>query len=204
MVGVWYLSPMTDSAFRDILVVAATERELAPANGWHRLRCGVGPVEAGVATARAIAEYQPRAILHVGIAGARRSRAIPPASLVIGTRSVYEDLADLPPEWAVKRIAPLPGVLEAMQCAAPDAFTLPIGTSGRVGGTRAEQCDVEAMEGFAVLRAAQQAGIPAVEVRAIANEIEEADRARWHFEAAFAAITAATPALVRELAACVR
>jgi len=62
---------------------------------------------------------------------------------------------------------------------------------------------VEAMEGFAILRAAQQAGIPAIEVRAIANDIEETDRTRWHFDAAFAAITAATPALVRELAACV-
>jgi len=194
---------MPGALFKDILVVAATERELAPADGWLRLCCGVGPVEAGIATARAISEHHPHAILHVGIAGARRSRAIPPASLVIGTQSVYEDLADLPPEWAVKRIVPPASLLEAMQCAAPDAFTLAIGTSGRVGGTRVEHCDVEAMEGFAVLRAAQQAGIPAIEVRAIANDIEEIDRARWHFAAAFAAITAATPALVRELAACV-
>lgn len=195
---------MSPSALDTILVIAATERELAPVDGWRRLCCGVGPVEAGIATARAIAEQPPRAILHVGIAGARRSRAIPPASLVIGTSSVYDDLADLPPEWAVKRIVPPAELLEAMQCAAPDAYTLAIGTSGRVGGTRADACDVEAMEGFAVLRAAQQAGVPAIEVRAIANEIEETDRTRWHFDAAFAAITAATPALVRELAACVR
>jgi nucleoside phosphorylase len=56
------------------------------------------------------------------------------------------------------------------------------------------------MEGFAVLRAAQRAGIPALEVRAISNEIEEADRARWHFDAALAAITGITPALVEEFA----
>lgn len=188
----------------DILVVAATERELAAGTGWRQLCCGVGPVEAGIATARAIAVQPPRGILHVGIAGARRARAIPPASLVIGTSAVYDDLADLPPEWAVKHILPPAAVLEAMQCAAPDAYTLTIGTSGRIGGTRADACDVEAMEGFAVLRAAQHAGIPAIEVRAISNDIEETDRRRWHFEAAFAAITAATPALVRELAACVR
>lgn len=199
-----YLLGMTAPPLDDILVIAATERELAPANGWRQLCCGVGPVEAGIATSRAISEYRPRAILHVGIAGARQSRAIPPASLVIGTLSVYDDLADLPPEWAVKRIAPSATLLEAMQCAAPDAYTLAIGTSGRVGGTRADGCDVEAMEGFAVLRAAQLAGVPAIEVRAIANDIEEADRRRWHFEAAFAAITSATPALVRELASCVR
>ena len=52
------------------------------------------------------------------------------------------------------------------------------------------------MEGFGVLRAAQQAGVPAIEVRAISNEIEEQDRARWYFDAAFKAITDATPALV--------
>ena len=55
------------------------------------------------------------------------------------------------------------------------------------------------MEGFGVLRAAQLAGVPALEVRAISNDIEEGDRARWHFAAAFAAIIAATPRLVAEL-----
>ena len=56
------------------------------------------------------------------------------------------------------------------------------------------------MEGFAVLRAAQLAGVPAIEVRVISNEIEETDRARWHFDAAFAAVAAATPRLVEEVA----
>jgi futalosine hydrolase len=59
------------------------------------------------------------------------------------------------------------------------------------------------MEGFGVLRAAEHAGVPAVEVRAIANDIEERDRALWHLDAAFAAVAAATPLLVREIAACV-
>jgi nucleoside phosphorylase len=76
----------------------------------------------------------------------------------------------------------------------PDAPALRIGTSGRVGGTSG--CDVEAMEGFAVLRAAQVAGIPAVEVRAISNAIEEPDRGRWDIAGALAAITGVTPALV--------
>ena len=88
-----------------------------------------------------------------------------------------------------------------MRRAFPEALSLPIGTSGRIGGTT--DTDVEAMEGFAVLRAAQLAGVPAIEVRAISNDIEEDDRARWHFDAAFAAITAATPRLVEEVARCV-
>ena len=76
-----------------------------------------------------------------------------------------------------------------------------IGTSARVGGTTG--CDVEAMEGFGVLRAAQLAGVPAIEVRAISNEIEEEDRSRWRFDEAFAAVLEATPRLVAELASCV-
>jgi futalosine hydrolase len=36
-----------------ILVVAATARELAPADGWRTLICGVGPVEAAASTAAA-------------------------------------------------------------------------------------------------------------------------------------------------------
>ena len=74
------------------------------------------------------------------------------------------------------------------------------GTSGRIGGTT--DTDVEAMEGFAVLRAAQMAGVPAIEVRVISNEIEQDDRRHWHFDAAFAAVLAATPRLVEEVARC--
>jgi futalosine hydrolase len=59
------------------------------------------------------------------------------------------------------------------------------------------------MEGFAVLRAATIADIPAIEVRAIANEIEETDRARWQFDMAFDAITGLTPQLVAEILRCV-
>ena len=55
------------------------------------------------------------------------------------------------------------------------------------------------MEGFAVLRAAELAGIPAVEVRAVSNEIDEPDRARWHFGAALSALERALPLLLAEL-----
>ena len=179
-----------------ILVVAATARELAAADGWLTLQCGVGPVEAAAATAAAIAELQPTAILHVGIAGARRHRAFAPASLVIGSDARYCDL-NVPVEWAPNTVAASPALLHVVQRVLPQAATLSIGTSARVGGTT--HCDVEAMEGFAVLRAAQRAGVPAIEVRAISNDIEEADRARWYFDAAFTAITHVTPLLVRAL-----
>jgi len=78
-----------------------------------------------------------------------------------------------------------------------EARVLPIGTSARVGGT--SSCEVEAMEGFAVLRAARLAGVPAVEVRAVSNEIDEPDRARWRFDDALAALEAALPRLLSAL-----
>ena len=197
---------MTDRA--RILVVAATARELAAPeqpDGWRTLRCGVGPVEAAAATARAIAEHRPAAILHVGVAGARRARGLPPATLVVGTEARYCDLPEgLPAEWAARTVATPAALVDAVRRAAPGVVALPIGTSARVGGTAGHAgCDVEAMEGFAVLRAAQLAGVPAVEVRAISNDVEEGDRARWRLDDAFAAITAATPRLVAELVLCV-
>jgi futalosine hydrolase len=175
-----------------ILVVAATERELAGANGAATLACGIGPVEAGVATARTLTREPPEALLHVGIAGAR---GLPAAQLVIGSEAVYEDAAvgGLVPE----RVRPDARLVEAARRALPDARLLPIGTTARVGGTSG--CEVEAMEGFAVLRAAELAGVAAVEVRAVSNEIDEPDRACWRFDDALAALDAALPRLIAEL-----
>jgi futalosine hydrolase len=185
--------------FPRILVVAATKRELAAPDGWIAVRCGVGPVEAAAATAAAIAKHRPLAILHVGIAGARRESGIVPPELVIGIEARYCDLG-VPSKWAPTSAAPSALLLAAAQRVLPAARTLTIGTSARVGGT--SDYDVEAMEGFAVLRAAELAGVPAIEIRAISNAIEERDRARWRFDEAFAAIVAATPMLVAEIAAC--
>ena len=79
-------------------------------------------------------------------------------------------------------------VLERVALLLPAAQRLPIATSARVGGgDRA----VEAMEGFGVLRAAALAGVPAVELRAISNVVEEQDRAKWDFAAGLLAIAAA-------------
>jgi hypothetical protein len=95
-------------------------------------------------------------------------------------------------------VHPDPRLVDAAQAALPDARVLPIGTSARVGGT--SDCVVEAMEGFAVLRAAKLAGVPAVEVRAVSNEIDERDRGRWRFDEALAALDAALPKLLSALA----
>ena len=179
----------------ELLVVAATTRELAGAPSARTLRCGIGPVEAAAATARALAEDRPRAVLHVGIAGFRAGCGLGVPQLVIGTDSLYCDAAAAIP--LVDRVSPDAALVAAARRALPAAHARPIGTSARVGGTTG--CDVEAMEGFAVLRACELAGVAAVEVRALANEIEEPDRALWRFDDALAALAEALPGLVEAL-----
>ena len=119
---------------------------------------------------------------------------------VVGLEARYCDLT-VPPEWAPRVVTAPAHLVEAATRALPHAVRCAIGTSARVGGSTG--CDVEAMEGFGVLRAAQLAGVPAIEVRVISNEIEEEDRSRWRFDEAFAAVIEATPRLVAELSLCV-
>lgn len=183
-----------------VMVVAATPRELAVADGWLTVCCGVGPVDAAAATAAALVRHRPAVVLHLGIAGARRACGLEPPALVIGSESIYCDLG-VPERFAPHRLQADPRLVEAARQALPAAVCRPIGTSGRVGQTSG--CDVEAMEGFAVLRAAALAGVPALEVRAISNAIEEDDRTRWQFDAAFAAVVEVTRPLVQALAAAV-
>ena len=174
-----------------MLLVAATEVELC---GYPGFVCGVGPVEAAAGTARELALHEPRAVLHVGIAGAR---GITPGGLVIASESVYCDIsAEVP---VIERVEPDPGLLAAARAAVPEALVLPIGTSASVGGSAREghrNVRVEAMEGFAVLRACASAGVPAIEVRAISNELSEGDRSRWRIGRAIEAISDALPRLL--------
>jgi nucleoside phosphorylase len=178
-----------------ILVVAATQEELAgvPADVAVSQACGVGPVEAAARTAAALATLRFDAVVNVGIAG---SHSFAEPSFVVGSEAVYCDAVD--PGWYALRAVADPALVEAAARALPGASVEPIGTSARVGGTTG--CDVEAMEGYAVLRAAALAGVPAVEVRVLANEIGEADRGRWRFADAKVALAEAMPRLVEEVA----
>jgi futalosine hydrolase len=177
-------------AERSVLLVAATEIELCERPG---LTCGVGPVEAAAATARRLAQDLPGAVLHVGIAGAR---GITPGGIVIGSQSVYCDIsAEIP---VVDRLEPDPQLLAALREAVPEALVLPIGTSASVGG--AAEARVEGMEGFGVLRACAQAGVPAIEVRAVSNEISEGDRSRWRIGRALEALADVLPRMLDAVA----
>jgi futalosine hydrolase len=177
-----------------ILVVAATQDELRGAGGGSTLVCGVGPVEAAARTAAELQAVQRlKAVLNVGIAGAR---TFDEPEAVIGTEAVYCDADD--PRWIELRTPADATLLEAARRALPGARAEAIGTSARVGGSTG--CEVEAMEGYAVLRAAALAGVPAIEVRVLANAIGEPDRRRWRFDEAKAQLAELLPGLIRELA----
>ena len=177
----------------NVLVVAATKRELDGATRVRTLVCGVGPVEAAVHTARELERAPADAVLHVGLAGAR---TLEPLSIVVGTQAVYEDLGALIP--VVERARPDAHLVAVARRALPEAVSAPIGTSARVDGTSA--CDVEAMEGFGVLRAAERARVPAVEIRIVVNDPSERDRSKWRFAEGLAALEDALPLLIDALA----
>lgn len=178
-----------------ILVVAATQRELDYLVGVPTLVCGIGPVESALTTGAALAHRPPDALVHVGIAGARR---LPSATLVLGSEAVYCDVID--PSSSMPRVdreSPDANLLAAARRALPDAHVLPVATTGRVGG--GASYEVEAMEGFGVLRAAALARVPAVELRAVSNAVDEPDRARWRIDEALDALAAAVPVLLEAL-----
>jgi futalosine hydrolase len=56
--------------------------------------------------------------------------------------------------------------------------------------------DTESMEGFSVLRAAGQSGVPALEVRGISNYVGDRARSAWDFAAGARAAAAALEAVL--------
>jgi futalosine hydrolase len=174
----------------EVLLVAATDLELCDHAGFV---CGIGPVEAAASLARELASRTPSAVLHVGVAGGRR---LTPGALVIGTESIYADLSAGVP--VVDRTAPDPTLVAAAQAALPEAISLPIATKAAVSapGDAEHEFRVEVMEGFAVLRACELAGVPAVEVRAVCNEIGEGDRALWMIRRGLEVLSDAIPRLL--------
>jgi futalosine hydrolase len=178
-----------------ILVVGAIGQELAGARDRARLLiCGVGPVEAAIATAKEIIRERPRAILNVGLAGARRGSGVGLLDIVVGSEAVY---CDLSPRFSPNRLVPDAGLLAAAREALPEARFLSVGTTASVGGS--SNVEVEAMEGFSVMRAAQLAAIPALELRVISNEVEEPSRSSWRIDEGLFVLVGATRRLLEKL-----
>lgn len=199
---------------RPILVVCAIAQELAglrPRDAVHLAAVGVGPVEAAHGTARALAARPYRAVINAGIAGGFRDRCTV-GDVVVVTRDDYVDLG-----LEDGSVFPLPGGIGLERTAlAHESLVKPfldglipviVGrgvTSATVTTTDARaallasrfRADVESMEGFAVLRAAAQVGIPAVGIRGIANAVGDRATNGWDFAAGAKAAVETTEALL--------
>jgi len=198
-----------------LLVVSAIPAELPPPGpALTLLAAGVGPVEAASAVAAALARCDYGAVVSIGIAGSFDG-TLPPGGIAIVEEEVLAELGvegeeemTLPAGVAlVDRAYADPVLVEAARRALPEAVVGRGITVATVTGSDARAAQlrrrfdplVESMEGFAVLRAAQRAGVRAVEVRAISNQVGERDRAAWDVRGALRALHAACARLWESL-----
>jgi futalosine hydrolase len=187
-------------------------RALAPRDGTEVFECGVGPVESAARIARKLALGDYAAVVNAGIAGAFPGRARVGEARIVGE----EIMADFGlegggeftlPDGATiaERARADAGLLEL--CA---SLAIPIGrgltvsavTTTRATGERFARTyapDVESMEGFSILRAAELAGVPAIEVRGISNYVGDRAESAWDFRAGARATVAALETILDAL-----
>lgn len=179
-----------------ILLVCAVHKELA----WIGSRAdvevlvaGVGPVDCSARVARALANRRYDAVVNAGVAGAFRGVANVGDGVVVGEEMMELNLEtgeriELPDAAVVADRVPADAhLIEALSVF---GFPLVRGmTVTRVTATeetaqrlRSRGAEIETMEGFAVLRAAQLAGVPAIEVRGISNIVGERSAGEWSFD----------------------
>jgi len=190
-----------------ILVVCAVERELRywkPHPHVEMLVTGIGPVEAAAATARVLATSKPQYVVNAGIGGGFGGRAAIGDAFAIET----DYFAELGIEGTTA-VPALPGGarLVAQADSDPALVEAARGIGARVGNAitvatitatsgRAEdlamrfEAEVEAMEGFSVLRCAALAGVPAIELRGISNVVGPREHSGWDFDAGARAVCA--------------
>ena len=180
-----------------ILLVCAVAKELEWLNsraGVEVLIGGVGPVDAAARVAKALSHTKYDVVVNAGIAGALPGAADIGDGVVVG-----EELMELNLETGERIALPdgniivdrVPADAQLVDAITALGFPLARGiTVSRVTSTdetakrlRERGAEVESMEGFAVMRAAQLAGIPCVEVRGISNFVGERAKSAWDFDA---------------------
>ncbi len=180
-----------------ILLVCAVTQELqwlGPRAGVEPMVGGIGPVHAAARVARALAVRRYDMVINAGIAG-----ALPGAAKVGDGVVVGEELYELNLETGLPLTLPtgsllaerVPADTQLIEAITALGFPLVRGiTVSRVTASdatapriAARGAEIETMEGFAVLRAAQLAGVPAIEVRGISNIVGDRAASAWDFEA---------------------
>ena len=186
-----------------ILLCCAVEAELAfwrPRDGVDLLVTGVGPVEGASAVAAALAAGKYRLVVNAGIAGAFDGAATIGDGVVVSEERMELRLESgeafsLPRgERTVETAssdATLVARLRSAGFAALRGVTVSRVTSSEETAQRLAQrlgAQVESMEGFAVLRAAQRAGVAAIEVRGTSNRCGARESSGWDFAAGIAGL----------------
>ncbi len=192
-----------------VLVACAVDREVsswARRPGVETVVTGVGPVEAASAVARALAQRNYRLVVNAGIAGAFDGAARVGDGIIVAEDAFELSLED-------GRPISLPGGQTVVNAARSDsALVARLGAKGfaclrgvtvsRVTSTEetAERLAVagaqaESMEGFAVLRACERAGVRAIELRGISNRVGSRERSGWNFDAGLAGLELVARAL---------
>lgn len=182
-----------------------------------QLVTGIGPVNAAYAMGRALAFLRPGLVLSFGVGGAFRD-----CGLDIGSVAVAKWEYDLDVGIESETIAPLPlpipvneGVFsryacdpvaaaELMACAPEGVIFGGFVSSATVTSSHLRAAAVysalgpicENMEGAAVARCAQIAGVPFAEVRGISNFVGARERDKWNLTAAADASRVAVRAFI--------
>lgn len=192
-----------------ILLCAAVAEELAwwtPRATVATLLTGVGPVEAGCRVAQALAQMRYRLVVNVGVAGAFAGAARVGEGVVVRDERMEVDLESGSPlelpgdERVIDRVAADAALVKELHLLGYPALhgitvnrvTATEATAARLAALGAQ---VESMEGFAVLRAAELAGVPALELRGISNRVGERTQSGWDLPAGIAATQRITHAL---------
>jgi futalosine hydrolase len=186
-----------------ILLAAAVEEELAfwrPRDDVTTLIMGIGPIEASCALTQALAQRPCELVVNAGLAGAFDGAAAIGDGVVVADDALELNLETgsplaLPPGMnLVDRAASDAGLVAALCAkgfAALHGITVARVTASEATARRLKEelgVQVESMEGFAALRAAERAGVPAIELRGISNRCGERSSSGWNFAAGVAGL----------------
>ncbi len=197
-----------------ILLVSAVDAELAfwrPREGVTALASGVGPVEASCALAAALQQHSYELVVNAGLAGAFDGAAAIGDGVVVADDAIELRLENGTPlalprgERVVEKAHSDPALVERLRAqgfAAVRGITVSRVTSTDETARRLANelgAQVESMEGFATLRAAQRSGVRAIELRGISNRCGARESSGWNFAAGMAGLARIVNALFDSL-----
>jgi futalosine hydrolase len=197
-----------------ILLACAVDAELGfwrPRPGVTTLATGVGPVEASCALAAALQEERYELVVNAGLAGAFDGAAGIGDGVVVADDAIELRLENGAPlalprgERAVEKAHSDPALVERLRAkgfAAVHGITVARVTSTDQTARRLASelgAQVESMEGFAALRAAERNAVPAIQLRGISNRCGARESSGWNFAAGMAGLARIVNALFDSL-----